>query len=166
MRRSFLQKDSIAIVFAQFSSGLDLLQRNCRDAWLWFDRACSQVEVLMKEQPFPLVERLIYHFESQRWAGYNEVRTALLHFIAAMARKCLAPGDTLAEMMSMLSRDNTIDAVMPKLSSLLQAVLANRVCILKRRHRPWRLYRRLHPRLKAEKNVDLSYYRPDCRPAE
>jgi hypothetical protein len=91
----------------------------------------------MKEQPFPLVEQLIYHFESSRWAGYNEVRTALLRFMAAMARKCLAPGDTLAEMMSMLSRDNTTDAVMPKLSSLFQEVLANRLCILRRRQLPW-----------------------------
>ena len=98
-------------IFSHMDSGLRLLHKNHKDSWIWLSNACSQVEASLKEPSVELVWKILYHFDSATWSKFPEVRSALLHFFAAMARKCLGPGHNLAEMTAILCQGAAFEAV-------------------------------------------------------
>ncbi|KIW65711.1 hypothetical protein, variant [Phialophora macrospora] len=94
---------SLCWVFGDISSAPNLLRANSvRRGFALLNRACSGFAVLLKEQPFQLLQELIREFTQSSWGSHCDVRRLVLKMVASCADGILGTRHPIKSLVSSL----------------------------------------------------------------
>ena len=100
-------------VFSNIASARRVVDRDVQLAIAMMDTACIQVEVLMIQQPFQLIQHIMSELGAWQWSAKSTAaRTSLARFFVSMATRTLGSQHALCKVISvLLQRDMKEDSV-------------------------------------------------------